>query len=109
MVNHEYVGVNPRAQVVEVEHPDVARVKRAHSNAVEAALPFLVIGLIYTQTMPNLTFARVLFAVFVVVRLLHSLFYVNAKQPFRTASFAVGAVSIVIMLVQVIRYAVASV
>lgn len=108
VINHEDVGVNPGAKVFEVEHADVARVKRAHMNAVEAAVPFLVTGFIFTQTLPNLVFARVLFGVFVVVRLLHSAFYVNAKQPFRTGSFVIGAITIVIMLVQVVRYAFAA-
>ncbi len=103
VVNPEDVKVNNGAQVGEVEHPDVARIKRTHSNAVENMVPFFVIAFAYSQTMPSLTMARVLFFSFVALRFLHVLFYVSAKQPFRTAMFAFAAVINLIMVVQVIR------
>ncbi len=103
VVNAEDVKVNSGAVVVEVEHPDVQRIKRAHLNALENAVPFFVIGFLYTQTAPGLTFARALFLSFVAIRTLHALFYLNAKQPFRTASFAIGAVINLVMVAQVLR------
>ncbi len=103
VVNPEDVKVNSGAAVVEVEHPDVQRIKRAHLNALENAVPFFVIGFLYCQTAPGLGVARALFIAFVTVRVLHALFYLNAKQPFRTASFALGAVINLAMAVQVLR------
>jgi microsomal prostaglandin-E synthase 1 len=103
VVNFEDVRVNGGAAVVEVEHPDVQRIKRAHLNAIENAVPFFVIGFIYTQTSPSLTAARVLFLSFVGIRVLHAMFYLTAKQPFRTASFALGALINLAMVVQVLR------
>ena len=47
--------------------------------------------------------ARGLMFAFVGIRLLHALFYLNAKQPFRTASFAIGALLNLTMVVQVVR------
>jgi microsomal prostaglandin-E synthase 1 len=103
VLNHEDVGVNKGASVVEIEHPDVQRIKRAHLNLIENAVPFFAIGMLYTMTAPSLTFARALFAIFVLVRLFHAFFYLSAKQPWRTLSFVVGALVNVIMLVQVLR------
>ncbi|MDB4966017.1 MAG: hypothetical protein JWN44_1706 [Myxococcales bacterium] len=105
VVNAEDVKVNNGARVVDVEHPDVQRIKRAHMNALENAVPFFVIGFLYTQTSPSMTVARALFFSFVAIRLLHAVFYVTAKQPFRTATFVVGALINLTMVVQVIRAA----
>lgn len=88
---------------VEIEHADVQRIKRAHGNAIENAVPFFVIGFIYTQTSPSMMVARVLFLTFVALRLFHAMFYLTAKQPFRTASFALGALINLAMVVQVLR------
>jgi microsomal prostaglandin-E synthase 1 len=103
VLNPEDVGVNKGAKVVDLEHPDVQRIKRAHLNLIENAVPFFAIGLLYTMTAPSLTFARALFTIFVVVRLFHAFFYLSAKQPWRTISFAIGTAVNVIMIVQVLR------
>lgn len=103
VVNHEDVSVNGGAQVAEAEHPDVLRIKRAHLNLIESAVPFFAIGFLYTATAPNLTMARALFGVFVGVRLLHAVFYLGAKQPVRTIMFVLGALVNIVMVVQVLR------
>ncbi|HRC55905.1 MAG: MAPEG family protein [Myxococcales bacterium] len=103
VINAEDASINGGATVADVEHPDVARAKRAHQNLIEAALPFLTVGFLYTMTAPGLTMARVLFATFVVARALHAVTYLGAKQPLRTMSFGIGTVVNVIMLVQILR------
>ncbi len=103
VVNPEDVKVNSGAKVVDEEHTEVQRVKRAHLNAMENAVPFFAIGFLYALTEPSVLMAKILFFTFVGVRLFHAAFYVNAKQPFRTASFALGAVVNLVMLVQVLR------
>jgi uncharacterized MAPEG superfamily protein len=103
IVNPEDVKVNSGASVVDVEHPDVQRLKRAHTNAIENAVPFFVIAFLYTQTSPSMTVARALFFTFVAIRLLHAIFYATAKQPFRTLAFTVGAIVNLAMVVQVLR------
>lgn len=103
VVNAEDVGINGGAKVVDVEHPDVQRIKRAHLNSIENAVPFFVVGFLYSQTSPGLMMARGIMFAFVAIRLLHALFYLNAKQPFRTASFAIGALLNLTMVVQVVR------
>lgn len=103
VINHEDVGINGGAKVADLEHVDVQRIKRAHLNLLENAVPFFAIGFLYTLTAPGLGFARALFAVFVVIRLFHAVFYLSAKQPYRTLSFAVGALVNLTMVVQVLR------
>ena len=102
VINAEDVKING-AEVVDVEHGDVQRIKRAHLNALENAVPFFVIGFIYTQTSPSMMVARIFFLTFVGLRLFHAMFYLTAKQPFRTLSFAVGALVNLAMVVQVLR------
>jgi len=91
VMNKEDVAINGGAEVVEVEHPDVLRIQRAHRNSLENAVPFFVLGLLFALTGPSATLAAALMYGFVTVRVLHTIFYLAAKQPFRTASFAVGA------------------
>jgi uncharacterized MAPEG superfamily protein len=85
------------------DHPDVLRVKRAHQNAMESAIPFFAVGLMYTLTGATKTGAQAYFLTFLAARVLHSVFYLAQKQPFRTLSYAVGALAITGMAVQVIR------
>jgi glutathione S-transferase len=103
VINAEDSKINGGAKVGDIEHADVLRIKRAHLNALENAVPFFVIGLLYTMTSPTLTMARVLFFLFVGIRVFHAIFYLSAKQPFRTMSFAIGAIVNLTMVVQVIR------
>lgn len=108
VVNPEDAAINGGAQVGEAEHPDVLRIKRAHLNLIENALPFFAIGFLYTLTSPGEIVAYVVFGLFVAARLFHAFFYLGAKQPFRTASFALGALCNVFMVFQVMRSALAA-
>lgn len=101
-VNPEDAALNKLTQA-EADHPDVLRVKRAHQNALENAIPFFAIGLPFALTSPSATAAQAYFWVFVGARVLHSLFYLWGKQPFRTLMFATGVLSMVGMAVHVIR------
>ena len=103
VINAEDLKVNPGAEAVEVEHPAVQRIKRAHGNSLENAVPFFAIGFLYVCTSPRPAMANALFITFVAVRLFHAFFYLTARQPFRTLSFAVGALVNLTMVVQVLR------
>jgi prostaglandin-E synthase 1 len=92
-----------KGATADADHPDVRRVQRAHQNLIENALPFLGVGLLYVLTNPSVMAAQIFFFGFVAVRLLHSAFYLANKQPFRTMTFAVGALLTIGMAVQVIR------
>jgi uncharacterized MAPEG superfamily protein len=101
-LNPEDAKLN-KAELVEIEHADVQRVKRAHQNALENAVPFFVIGALYLATGATKTGAQIYCYTFLGARLLHSLFYVRAMQPFRTISFAIGALAVLGMVVHIIR------
>ena len=103
VLNSEDVVVAKGAVAVDVEHVDVQRIKRAHLNAIENAVPFFVIGFLYSQTSPNPKLASGLFFTFLGLRLFHAIFYLGARQPFRTISFALGALVNLVMVVQVVR------
>jgi uncharacterized MAPEG superfamily protein len=110
--NRDKKFVNPedaaalKGTQAESDHPDVLRVKRAHQNALENAIPFFAIGLVYALSKPTMIGAQAYFFTFLGARVLHSLFYLLGKQPFRTLMFAVGVLAMVGMGVHVIRHAI---
>ncbi|MBI4955288.1 MAG: MAPEG family protein [Myxococcales bacterium] len=93
-----------KTELAEREHEDVRRVQRAHQNALENAVPFFAIGLLYAATGPSQVGALGYFVTFVAARGLHSVFYLAGKQPFRTLSFAVGVLCLIGMAVHVLRF-----
>ena len=93
-----------KVAAAEGDHPDVLRVKRAHANALESAVPFFAVGALYASTLPSNNGALAYFGAFVVARLLHSVFYIWGKQPFRTIFFGVGTLSIIGMAAHVLRF-----
>jgi microsomal prostaglandin-E synthase 1 len=103
-VNPEDAKLN-KGDNTESDHPDVQRVKRAHQNAMENALPFFAIGLLYALSNPSHNGAAAYFYTFLVVRVLHSIFYLWGRQPFRTLMFATGVLVMLGMGQHVIRAA----
>lgn len=104
-VNPEDAKLNKAAQA-DQDHPDVLRVKRAHQNAIENVLPFLAIGLVYALSGASKTGAQAYFFTFLGARVLHSIFYLWGRQPFRTMMFALGVLCMFGMAFQVIRAAI---
>ncbi len=107
IVNPEDVAVVKGGQVEAVDHADVQRVKRAHQNLLENAGPFFAVGFLYALTNPSVLGALAYFCTFLGTRLLHSVFYLWGRQPFRTLSFVVGVLALIGMCVHVLRFAVA--
>ncbi|XP_006633566.2 microsomal glutathione S-transferase 1 [Lepisosteus oculatus] len=71
--------------------PDVERVRRCHQNDLENIVPFVVIGLLYALTGPDLYSAVLHFRVFVGSRFFHTIAYVTPlPQPSRGLSWMVG-------------------
>jgi len=89
------------------EHERVARLLRAHRNALENFVPFAIIGLLYVLVGASARGAYILFGVYTVARVLHSIMYLGGKQPWRTIMFAVGALATLGMMIQVTRAAIA--
>nr|XP_046235462.1 microsomal glutathione S-transferase 1-like [Scatophagus argus]XP_046235463.1 microsomal glutathione S-transferase 1-like [Scatophagus argus]XP_046235464.1 microsomal glutathione S-transferase 1-like [Scatophagus argus]XP_046235465.1 microsomal glutathione S-transferase 1-like [Scatophagus argus]XP_046235466.1 microsomal glutathione S-transferase 1-like [Scatophagus argus] len=71
--------------------PDVERVRRCHQNDLENIIPFVVIGLLYALTGPELSAALLHFRLFTGSRICHTIAYVGAlPQPSRGLSWIVG-------------------
>jgi prostaglandin-E synthase 1 len=81
------------------EHPDTARVQRAHRNLLEALPLFYALGLIYVLAGAPTLGATICFLGFTLARVLHTVAYLNALQPWRTIFFALGMLSLVAMIV----------
>jgi len=85
-----------------VEHPDVDRGLRAHRNDLESTLPFLAIGLVYVLMGPPVLLAKILMITFTVLRCVFSFFYIKGLQPWRSATFLLAELCLLIMLVQIL-------
>ncbi|HEY8040707.1 MAG TPA: MAPEG family protein [Polyangiaceae bacterium] len=103
VLNHEDRKVNSGAKVDQNEADRVARLLRAHRNALENFVPFAVIGLLYVLMGATGRGAAIFMGTFVAARILHSVVYLWAKQPWRTIIYAVGVLATMGMLVQVTR------
>jgi prostaglandin-E synthase 1 len=91
-------GARYRAPVSDLDPPAVARILRAHRNAEAVIYPFLLLGLVYVLGGGTSNLAIPIFALFVIARLAHSGFYLAAKQPWRTVSFAVSLLATLALL-----------
>jgi uncharacterized MAPEG superfamily protein len=90
VLNPEDVGVNPGSRAHGEEAASTLRAKRAHLNDVENIPVFLVLALIFTVAGCSATAGWVYFGVYFVARVLHTVFYLKAVQPWRTVAFGVG-------------------
>lgn len=91
---------------VDFEPEEIARVKRAHANLLENAVPFFVVGALFVASGATRTAALAYFGTFVAARVLHAVFYLWGRQPFRTLSFGVGVLAVIGMAVHVLRAAI---
>ena len=89
--------------IEEYEHPDVARIMRAHRNALESVPIFFATGLLYVLVGGPSLGAQICFIAFTVSRVLHAVVYIKALQPWRTMMFAVGLLSLLGMMVLIVR------
>lgn len=87
---------------VKEEHPDVLRMLRLHRNDLENILPFFTVGLIFVLMGVSAFAAQMYFYTFTGARIVHTITYVAKLQPWRTVAFAIGALCMVGMLVQIL-------
>lgn len=90
------------AQLTTAEHPEVERVLRAHRNDLENIPPFLILGFIAVLVGAPVWGLRVAFIAFTAARVVHSIAYVKAMQPWRSMSFGIGTLSAVALSVMII-------
>jgi uncharacterized MAPEG superfamily protein len=102
VVNPEDVKVNPGSRAAGEEAAETLRVKRAHLNDVENIPGFLVLALLFTLSGCSGTAGWAYFGLYFAARTLHTIFYMYAVQPFRTAAFAVGQLTQLGIMVQLL-------
>src|SRR5215813_756254 len=77
----------------------VQRASRAWRNDLENIPIFLILAWIYVAASLSVGAFEIYCIVFMVARVLHTIFYLNAVQPWRTVSFTLGGVAMLAMIV----------
>ena len=86
-------------QLTEVDHPEVARVLRAHRNDLENIPAFLILALIAVLVGASPAGMRIALIAFTVARIGHSIAYLRGMQPWRSVAFGVGHLSLLAVIV----------
>lgn len=105
VVNPEDVMVNPGSHAGDSDAPEVLRAKRAHLNDLENIPGFLVLATLFTLSGASATAGWAYFGVYFATRTLHTIMYLAGKQPWRTASFFVGQLTMLGVIVQLLMSA----
>ena len=87
------------AELVAQEIPAVQRAANAWRNDLENIPIFLILALVYVMAGLSAGMFVIYCAVFVVARILHTICYINAVQPWRTITFSVGALAMFAMII----------
>ncbi|CRK96785.1 CLUMA_CG009938, isoform A [Clunio marinus] len=85
--NPEDIGVRPNSEVKQDE--DVERVRRAHLNDLENIPAFLIAGLFFVCSEPNVDLALWLFRIAVLVRIVHTIAVANPEDCALSKNFEV--------------------
>ena len=102
VLNPEDVGVNPGSHSEAAEAPSTMRAKRAHINDLENIPGFLILATLFTLAGGSATAGWAYFGFYTAARLLHTIMYLSGIQPWRTASFFLGQLALVGLMVQLI-------
>ncbi|HEY6462319.1 MAG TPA: MAPEG family protein, partial [Polyangiaceae bacterium] len=86
----------------------VARVLRAHRNAMANVVPFAILGLVYVLAGGSGTVALWVFGIFTVARLGHTVAYLGEKQPWRSLFFGLGGATTLVLVGFLVRTLVAA-
>jgi uncharacterized MAPEG superfamily protein len=96
-------GARYGAPVSELDPPAVARLLRAHRNAEATIYPFLLLGLLYVLAGGGAGMAVPIFAIFIAARIVHSIVYLKALQPWRSIAFAISLLAILALMAAVLH------
>ena len=97
---------NPRPEQL-APNDYVERSRRMHCNDIESIPAFLACGLLYVAIGPSPIAASILFSVFVVARIAHTVAYATGQRhEVRATLFAIGSLVVIIMAVQVLTAAI---
>jgi uncharacterized MAPEG superfamily protein len=92
------------ARLVEgADHPEVARVQRAHRNLLETLPLFFALGLLCVLARVPPLGTEILCGVYTLARVVHAIVYIKAMQPWRTAAYALGALALIGMAILIVK------
>ena len=89
------------------EHPLAQRAALCWRNDLENIPLFMILSLGFALLGGPAGWAKLYFSVFVVARVLHTYFYVSAKQPWRTVAYEIGALASMGIAIHVLYLALA--
>ena len=89
-------------EVASDEDPTVQRAGKAWNNDLENIPMFLIVAWIYVAATLSVVPFVIYCLVFMVARIGHTVFYLNAIQPARTIAYTVGAVAFLAMMIHVL-------
>nr|WAS27878.1 glutathione S-transferase [Mythimna separata] len=91
---------------VKYDDPVIERIRRAHLNDLENIPAFWVLAALYVTTNPAVAWATLLFRVFTVCRIIHTIVYavVPLPQPARGIAFGIPLLINFYMGAQVVLY-----
>ena len=84
-------------EAVEIDHPDAARVFRAHRNNLENLLPFFVAGWLYLSSGASPFVGMAYFVAFFIGRSLHTYAYLGKRAMMRRNAYSLAWLAIVAM------------
>ncbi|KPJ13603.1 Microsomal glutathione S-transferase 1 [Papilio machaon] len=92
--------------VVKLDDPVVERTRRAHMNDLENIPAFWILGALYVTTGPGIGWTTLLFRVFTVCRIIHTVVYVLpvVPQPSRAIAYGIPYIINWYMGIQVVSY-----
>lgn len=80
----------------------IERLRRLHQNSLENELLYMVTGLLFVLVGTPLVGIQAYGYTFLLSRIAHAGFYLGKLQPFRTLSWAVGALCLIGMAAQIL-------
>lgn len=80
----------------------VERAAKAWRNDLENIPIFLILGWIYVAAALSLAAFEVYCIVFMIARIIHTITYLAAVQPWRTASYTVGALAMLALVIHLL-------
>ena len=90
------------AQHATTEHPDVERVLRAHRNDLENIPGFLILGLIAVLLGAPALGLRICLIAYTAARVVYSVAYIKAMQPWRSMMFGIGTLCMFALSVMIL-------
>jgi uncharacterized MAPEG superfamily protein len=88
------------AQQAPSEAPAVERASKAWRNDLENIPIFLILAWIYVAAGLSAAAFVIYCIIFMAARIAHTICYLNAIQPARTIAFTAGAVTMLVMIIQ---------